>query len=129
MIKPDFNKLLKVFKHVPQEDPVVFEFVLNEKLYNYLAGDKILETHSTVEKLKIVIKAHFNAGYDYATVPASYTNTFSFTKGEVETMETKSLNSGFLITNREEFNNYQWTDPDKGDYNFLMIYRNTLTLA
>lgn len=118
-MKPDFNKLLRVFNHIPQKEPVLFEFFLNGKLYNYLAGDKILETHSTIEKLKIVIQANFNAGYDYATVPASYTNTFSFLKGEVETMETKSLNAGFLITNRAEFNNYQWNDPDDGDYGFF----------
>jgi uroporphyrinogen decarboxylase len=119
-MKPDFNKLLNVFRHIPQKEPVLFEFFLNEKLYNYLAGEKISATHTTVEKLKIVIRAHLNAGYDYATVPASYTNTFSFVKGEVETMETKSLNAGFLIINREDFNSYPWADPDKGDYNFFL---------
>ncbi len=118
-MNPDFNKLFKVFERIPQKVPVLFEFFLNEKLYNFLAGNRISETYSTVEKLKIVIKAHLKAGYDYATIPASYTNTFSFTKGEVETMETKSLNVGYLITNREEFNNYKWADPEDGDYGFF----------
>ena len=118
-MKPDFNKFLNVFKQVSQEKPVLFEFFLNEKLYSYLAGEEILETQTTNEKLKIVIRAHRNAGYDYATVPASYTNTFSFVKGKVDAIETKSLNEGLLITNREEFNNYTWSDPDKGDYRFF----------
>ena len=118
-MQPDFNNFLNIFRHIPQEEPVVFEFFLNEQLYGYLAGEDIKEDYSTIEKLKIVIKAHRIAGYDYATVPASYTNTFAFVKGDVETIETKSLNEGFLISNREEFNSYQWADPDKGDYSFF----------
>ncbi len=94
-MQPDFNNFLNIFRHIPQEEPVVFEFFLNEQLYGYLAGEDIKEDYSTIEKLKIVIKAHRIAGYDYATVPASYTNTFAFVKGDVETIETKSLNEGF----------------------------------
>ncbi len=118
-MRPDFDNFLNVFKHISQKEPAVFEFFLNEKLYNFLAEERILETHSPIEKLKIVIKACQNAGYDYATVPASYTNTFAFVKGEVETIESKSLNAGYVITNHQEFMDYKWPDPEAGDYNFF----------
>jgi uroporphyrinogen decarboxylase len=118
-MNPDFNNFLKVFSHSPLEKPVLFEFFLNEKLYGYLARADMAQQDNNPDKLKIVVTAFKNAGYDYATIPSSYTETLAFQKEETDQIETKSLNEGFIITNRDEFNNYDWPDPDNGNYNIF----------
>jgi uroporphyrinogen decarboxylase len=42
--------------------------------------------------------------------------SLGFPKGETETKQTRSLNQGFLITDRASFERYPWPDPDDGDY-------------
>ena len=113
---PDFNNFLKVFSHQPLEKPVLFEFFLNEDLYSYLAGKDMKTAESNLDKLKIILTAFHKAGYDYATVPSTYTDTLWFHKNEVDQIESKSLNEGFVITDRNDFEQYNWPDPEAGDY-------------
>ncbi len=116
-VRPDFNNFLKIFSHEILEKPVLFEFFLNEELYSFLAGEDITKADNNLEKLKIIIQAFFKAGYDYATVPSSYTDTLWFHKKEVDQKESKSLNEGFVISDREDFEIYNWPDPEEGYYN------------
>ncbi|MFC2124417.1 uroporphyrinogen decarboxylase family protein [Bacteroidota bacterium] len=115
-INPDFNNFLKVFSFQPLEKPVLFEFFLNEDLYSYLAGKDIKAAEDNLEKLKIIIQAFYKADYDYATVPSTYTDTLWFHKDEVNQIESKSLNEGFVISDREGFEKYDWPDPEDGYY-------------
>ncbi len=114
--KPDFNNLLTVLKNEKPAKPTLFEFFLNDKLYSHLAGEDIEKAANEFEQLKIVIKAFHNAGYDYATIPTWLTNTFEFPKDEFSHSETRSLNEGNMITDREGFEKYSWPDPENYDY-------------
>jgi len=116
MRNPDFKNFLKAFSHEPLEKPVLFEFFLNEDLYSHLAGKDIRQAENNLEKLKILVQAFYKAGYDYATVPSTYTDTLWFHKHDVDQIESKSWNEGFVISNRNDFENYAWPDPEEGDY-------------
>ncbi len=114
--EPDFNNLLRVLNRTTPARPTLFEFFLNESLYELLADQQAKETTDELRKFRVIISAFKNAGYDYATIPTSYTKTLWFSKGEVEQKSTKSLNEGFVITDAETFEKYDWPDPESGYY-------------
>ncbi len=114
--QPDFTNLLKVLRNEKPTRPTPFEFFLNDKLYSYLAGEDIELKSGNLEKLKVIIKAFFKAGYDYATIPSWYTDTMTFPKNDFHQEESRSINEGCMITDWESFEKYQWPDPEKGDY-------------
>ena len=67
------------------------------------------------EFLKNLVTAFSVAGYDYATWAGS---EVSFAHGSDELGGFHAA-AGTLINNREDFENYQWPDPDKCDYSSL----------
>ena len=114
--EPDFDNLLRVLNRTTPARPTLFEFFLNEKLYEMLADEEAKSSSGELRKFRVLISAFKNAGYDYSTVPTSYTKTLWFSKGEVEQKSSKSLNDGFVITDVESFENYKWPDPEAGHY-------------
>ena len=44
-------------------------------------------------------------------------------KEAIEKKESRSLNAGNMITNRESYEKYQWPDPEKGDYDIYYDLR------
>jgi uroporphyrinogen decarboxylase len=116
MRNPDFNNLLKVLRREKAERPTLFEFFLNEGLYQKLAGDDIYTRNDKLARYRILINAYKNAGYDYSTVQGS---TFHFPKGEHHRQASISQNEGALITDRESFEKYNWPDPEAFDYSSL----------
>lgn len=113
---PDFSNLLKVLRREIPDRPVLFEFFLNNNLYSHLSGEDIEKKPNNMEKLKVIIKAFHNAGYDYATIPTSFTDTLDFPKIEYDQLESRSINEGGMITDRASFEKYRWPDPNQGDY-------------
>ena len=113
---PDFNNLLQILRKGKPSRPTLFEFFLNQELYEILADEKAKAEAGDLRKYKVIISAFRNAGYDYATIPASYNRLLMYSKGEVEQKSSKSLNEGFVITDEESFGNYKWPDPEAGDY-------------
>ena len=111
--EPDFANLVSVLQCSRPSRPTLFEFFLNEPIYRILAG---AEAEAWVDQRPngwdaLLIRAFRNAGYDYATIHAP----FGFPKGEVESLQTRSLNDGALITDRPSFDAYPWPDADEAD--------------
>lgn len=114
--KPDFNQLLKVFRREIPDRPTLFEFAMNDRVIGRLSGEKTEDKSNRLAPFKRLIKAFANAGYDYTTISAWRTNTLAFSKGDLAEKESRSLNAGNKITNRQSFENYPWPDASKGDY-------------
>ena len=116
MRSPDFNELLKVLKREKPSRPVLFEFFMNDGIYQQLSGVKLKNAKDNEEKIRISIKAFEAAGYDYVTLPTWLYDGLKFVTADHETKASISLNEGFVITDRKSFEEYAWPDPDKGDY-------------
>jgi uroporphyrinogen decarboxylase len=98
---PDFENIIKVLSKQKPSRPTLFEFFLNESLERLIAPgveDPALRR----------IRAFYNAGYDYVNFEAS---GFRFPAGEAAHIQTKSLNDGGVIFDRETFEAYPWPDP------------------
>jgi len=106
-MEPDFSNLLKVLRRETPSRPTLFEFYLNDQLY-----DRLVRNDAVDREFK-VIPAFRNAGYDYATfhVPG-----FNFPSGESAQEQTRSINEGGGIQDRSSFESYPWPDPDEADY-------------
>ncbi|MCL1856803.1 MAG: hypothetical protein FWF84_04070 [Kiritimatiellaeota bacterium] len=131
MRKPEFENLLQVLKCKVPERPTLFEFFLNGKLEQILAGRPYREhprhepgTVKTASQLNmetaaneyntlVRLDAFINAGYDYVTLGACVGFGFP-AKGRAHG-NTVSLNDGFVITDRASFEAYEWKDPADGD--------------
>lgn len=114
--KPKFDNILEVLKCKVPERPTLFEFFLNDSLHKKLAGVTNVEKDNPIEYYKVIIKAFINAGYDYTTIHAS---DFNFKHNNARTEKTRSLNDGYVINNRSNFESYNWPDPDSFDYSRL----------
>jgi uroporphyrinogen decarboxylase len=111
MRKPDFENMLKVLNREVPDRPTLFEFFLNDDLYNKLAGRPI---GSTVD-MQVRIDAFAQAGYDYATVSAG----FNFPRPEKAHDKSISLNDGSLFNDRESYEKFVWPEVDDADYSSL----------
>jgi len=125
--EPDFNNLLSVLKGKKPERPTLFEFGLNNRIMGKLTGMDYEDTSSRLAPFRRLIKSFINAGYDYATISAWRTNTLSFPKIATEKKESRSLNAGSLINDRESFEKYNWPDPNVGDYDIYYDLHTELT--
>ncbi len=114
--EPEFNNLLSILRREKPERPTLFEFFLNRELYETLADEKVKLKKDELRDFRVIISACKNAGFDYATIPTSYTKTLKFLRNPSNEKASKSLNEGFVITDEKSFSNYQWPDPDVGNY-------------
>lgn len=114
--QPDFdNNFLKVLKGERPERATLCELFISKPHTEYFAqapysGDTPLEL------LRTNIKAFSRAGYDYATC---YASALSFQSANLTKKQTKSLNSGSYIYDRESFEKYVWPDMTAQDYSHL----------
>ncbi|HBE04201.1 MAG: hypothetical protein A2096_11845 [Spirochaetes bacterium GWF1_41_5] len=112
---PDFNNLQAVLKRGKPSKPVLFEFFLNKKLYEFLSGRA--EPEDDFEYAKYLIKAFSRAGYDYATM--HLTRKKFFHTHEHDQLESKSLDSEVMITGWKDMELYKWPIPENLDLAFL----------
>jgi uroporphyrinogen decarboxylase len=124
--EPDFNNLLLILKRFQPDRPTLFEFGINNRIIGKLSGEYQEDRSSRLSPFRRLIKSFTNAGYDYTTISGWRTNTLSFPKGTSEKKESRSQNSGNVITNRESFEKYEWPDPEKGDYDIYYDLRNEI---
>jgi len=114
--KPDMENLYRVLRNEEPSRPTLFELFMNRPLYERLAGRKLTDD-SPLEGLKLVVEAYAAAGYDYSTTHGS---AFGFgTRKNIERRNTISLNQGFVITDEESYNDYEWPNPSDSDFSRL----------
>jgi len=117
--KPNFDNLRKVLSREKPDRFTLFEFFLNDGLYDCLTSGRIYDKNDHDLKWKKVIDAYHVLGYDFATIIAS---DFDFPSGREEKkggIETITLNEGSIITDRASFERYRWPDADAFDYSRL----------
>jgi uroporphyrinogen decarboxylase len=114
--EPDFENLLAVLRREKPSRPTLFEFFLNGPLYERLIADDLDGVSDEERSMRWSVTAFTNAGYDYTTyhVPG-----FNFPHDEVARKDTKSLNEGAVITDRESFERYPWPDVSGLDLDIL----------
>ncbi|MBN2417347.1 hypothetical protein JXO52_16035 [bacterium] len=123
---PDFEQLLKVLQQSVPDRPVLFEYAFNDRLAGLLSGERLNETENRLAPFRRLIRAFTQAGYDYTTISAWRTKTLSFPKKETAQKNSRSLNEGAMITDRNSYENYPWPDPETGDYDLYYDLRSVL---
>ena len=122
MRTPDFEQMLLVLHNEKPSRPTLFEFYMNENLYNRLAGYKLPKGADILSESKWIADAYKNAGYDYATIKIS--RLFNFPTGNNTCYaNTISLNEGSIIKDTRSFEAYQWPDAHKIDFSYLSELR------
>ncbi|MDP2336199.1 MAG: uroporphyrinogen decarboxylase family protein [Bacteroidota bacterium] len=116
----DFHQLEKVLCRQTPDRPVLFEYFVNGDLISFVNDESFSSLNNPIDQIKSIIRFFYAAGYDYATIPSRYFDTFSFETAGHEKKETVSLNDGAVITDRKSFESYNWPDPEKGNFELLL---------
>jgi uroporphyrinogen decarboxylase len=117
MRKPEFDNLLSVLNRRTPKRPTLFEFIIDEELFlTSFAGTAAPQDDEHSRFVAWTIRGYRAAGYDFVPLPYRRFGGLSFPRGDSETKHTRSLNEGFVITDRPSFESYGWPDADKGDY-------------
>lgn len=118
---PDFENLAAVLRREAPSRPTLFEFFLNQPLYEKLArptfGNAPRQTRE--DEIRFLVHAFANAGYDYATITSVVAGLLDFPRGERSHAASVSLNDGGLIEDDESFEAYPWPDMTQYDYSIL----------
>ena len=110
--EPDFANLLAVLHRELPSRPTLFEFFLNDRLHERLAGDYPQLPEDQYPHQRRIMHAFCNAGYDYSTlvIPG-----FNFISNRQKQAKTISINEGAVITDQESFEKYPWPDAENAD--------------
>ena len=113
--KPDFANLLAVLRRDAPARPTLFEFFLNDRLYERLAPSASLPAGPyRLERQEL--QAYYRAGYDYVTVRVP---NFDFPTGRDFSARTISLSGGGMIVDWPSYETYPWPDVEAADYAIL----------
>ena len=114
--QPDVRQLIKVLRREQPDRPVLFEFIINLESCLAFSGRGNQPQPGTLDYYRMIIEAFRLLGYDVAPVYTFQSGLFSFPKGEKDSLASRSLNQGALITDRESFEKYPWPDAGMGNY-------------
>lgn len=116
--EPDFDNLLKVLRHETPSRPTLFEFFLNDRLYERLVPEFHWPPSEVQDIYHRNILAMHRLGYDYCTILLP---GFSFAEGLIQRRKerTVSLNEGSLIHTRADLDTYPWPDPVNANFDLL----------
>ncbi|UCE41898.1 MAG: hypothetical protein JSV17_02635 [Candidatus Aminicenantes bacterium] len=113
--KPNFENLLSVLRREVPSRPTLFEFYFNERIYS-----RVVPGYTPTDPeawFKRFIQTFYQLGYDFATILLP---GFQFSDPDLrETKETFSMNEGAVIRNRQEFDAFDWPDPEDANYDLL----------
>jgi len=115
----DFEQLARVLRCETPDRPLLFEYFVNAALISFFNGRPFEAAETPEDKIRDIIGFFHKAGYDYATIPSRYFDGFTFTTADHEKRATVSLNEGCVITDRQSFENYNWPNPEQGDFGLL----------
>lgn len=117
--KPDFdNNLLKILQKGKPARPTLFEFILNNTIFEMVTRDIEYDRADPLFQFKRTIDTYRILGYDFATIRGT-SFVLKTIRHHREGKATLSLNDDFLIFDRESFNKYQWMEPENADYTWL----------
>lgn len=115
---PDFKQLERVLKKQKPDRPVFFDFIIGNQKERLLVGDDYRD-ETEFDRVLTTIRAFDSAGYDHAPIIVRGL-TFSRKDDSSHHGETKSLNSGATIVDRESYMAYSW--PEIEDCDFSLIH-------
>lgn len=113
--EPDFENIRKVLTCQKPNRPTLFEFFMNQAVYEEAAGP-MPEHPDDVQWLAYMVRAYAACGYDYTNCEGC---NLSFPTGETAHKNTISLNAHALIQSEEDFEAYPWPDAKHADYSRL----------
>jgi len=114
--EPDFSQLKTVLQKGKPDRPVLWEYFMNDRLYDLLCGDeKVPDDRSISTYVKNII-AYKNAGYDHAFLPSP--PDFTFEVLDRHKTKSVSLNTG-SIDSWETFENFPWPSLQNVDLSYL----------
>ncbi len=116
MRQPDFQNLLRVLQRREPVRPTLFEFFMNDQVYDYLTQGETFDNHDDLGSYRRLISAFYHAGYDYVALAGS---DFTFPHPEIPQARSISQNAPGVITDRASFTAYAWPNPDTCDYSRL----------
>ncbi|MDC7245851.1 MAG: uroporphyrinogen decarboxylase family protein [Sphaerochaetaceae bacterium] len=119
-MQPDFNELLTVLERKSPSRPVLFEFYMNDNVYDTLVDPKELpsEDEDIAERVKLLL-SFYRLGYDYATLLPPKESFFPELREHHDDRRTYSLNEGSHIDSWKAFEEYPWPDYSDIDYSYL----------
>ncbi len=115
--QPNFEKLEKVLRKNPSNDPILFEFFVNDEFIGKVLKEIGYDLNVTgIPKVDWALgyaNAYKVLGYDYMPIMDF---SFMFKTMEHNNHSTVSINSGDKITNEKTFLEYEWRDYHSLDY-------------
>ena len=112
---PDFENLLLVLQRKVPKRPTLFEFFLNQPLYEKITKEKQPEGGMGIDRLRWLIKAFGNAGYDYTMFHGS---DIRFPRGD-QGVGGFRMAGKTMIADQKSFDACPWPVPDDFDYSPL----------
>ncbi|MCL2526840.1 MAG: hypothetical protein FWE42_00375 [Defluviitaleaceae bacterium] len=114
---PDFTNIAKILKREKPSRPTLFEFIIsNQNLLDALTQKIDYNRDDPLFDLKQLVDAYHIAGYDYACLRSP---SFGFASGQRSYKASVSLNEGFVIHDRQSFEDYVWMEPEDAGYAWL----------
>lgn len=102
--EPDFDNIVAVLEKKVPSRATLFDFFINDPIFSMLTARCAATSDGS-----LAVQAFYNAGYDYATLPAS---GFHFSVPKRNRKESISINDGACISDRESFDRFVWNNPD-----------------
>lgn len=115
--EPDFNNLKLILEKKAAPRPVLFDFIIGDEKAKMLIQDEYKDD-TELNRIISNIKAFDSAGYDFAPILVRGLE-FKRNESTEKNMQTKSLNSGAIITDRESYNNYVWPEITNCDFSII----------
>ena len=114
---PDFTNIANILNKKKPARHTLFEFIISsQQLLDALTANIKYNHADPLFYQKQMADAYHTAGYDYACVRSPH---FFFKTGERERKDSISLNDGYVIHDRNSFENYPWIDPEDTDFSWL----------
>ena len=116
--KPDFNNLLRVLNREKPGRPTLFEMFINNNAIDMFTAHLSYDANDPLISEKKLIDGCMCMGYDFAMVRGP-SFRFKTNRHRTEGKASISLNEGYVITDRESFDAYNWMEPEDADYGWL----------
>jgi len=116
--EPNFEYFKLMLQKKPTPRPVLFDFIIGDEKVKLLVGEDNYKTETEFDRVVTNIKAFDSGGYDYAPIIVRGME-FKRNLHEESSVETKSLNEGTMIVDRDSFNSYQWPKLENAEFSII----------